>query len=565
MRGVIVLILLLGCIYSSNVVGQHSNFKWAAGMGGPLDEIGHSVAVDDSGNVYVTGAYRKTVDFDPGVGTFYLTSTGETDIFVQKLSPQGGLIWAKSMGGNKDDYGYYVCTDAAGHVYVTGLFQGEADFDPGADTFSLISAGYASIFVQKLDPSGELIWAMSIGAHNDNGGRAMTTDASGNVFVTGFFSGRVDFDPGMETSYLASKGEGDIFVQKLDSSGAFIWAKSVGGDFTETGLSITTDEMENVYVAGHFQGTVDFDSETGTEHITSRGGSDIYVMKLDPSGDFIWVRTVGGRSHESAKSIAIDALNNVYVTGVFQDTVDFDPGPETNYLTATEGIDVFIQKLSTTGDFLWARSITGSGWNEGRGITTDTLGNVYVTGFFEDTIHFNRGGRNEFVGSHGYVDIFVQKLDYQGRVAWTEVIGGKGGDAVNSIASDGKGNIYIVGHYADTVDFDPGTGTSLLASAGMRDMLLVKLGIATRDESANNIKRSISIYPNPSDGKFTVDLGKEYEQVELEVFDIGGRSLQKSSYHRHRHIDMQIDASPGGYFLVISSEEGQAVIRLMKE
>jgi len=220
--------------------------------------------------------------------------------------------------------------------------------DPGVGTSNLISAGDQDVFIQKMDSSGNFIWAKSMGGTGTSSGygRAIAVDGSGNIYTTGSFRGVVDFDPGTGTSNLTSAGSNDIFVHKMDSSGSFIWAKTMGGTNSEIGKSIATDASGNIYTTGWFVGTVDFDPGAGTSNHTSAGSNEVFIQKLDPLGNFIWVKSIGGIDYAIANSITLDGSGNIYTTGYFGGTVDFDPGSGINNLSSVGNDDVFVHKMS---------------------------------------------------------------------------------------------------------------------------------------------------------------------------------------------------------------------------
>ena len=224
------LLLIIAICISTLSFGQQADFEWAKAFGSSNFDKGNSITVDASGNVYTTGLFSGTVDFDPGAGLFNLTSAGGgTDVFIQKLDASGNFIWAKTFGGTSTDHGNSITVDVFGNVYTAGFFSDTVDFDPGAGLFNLASAGNHDIFIQKLDASGNFIWAKAFGSTSTDFGLSITVDASGNVYATGYFKGTVDFDPGAGTFYLNSAGgSGDFFIQKLDASGNFIWAKAFG-------------------------------------------------------------------------------------------------------------------------------------------------------------------------------------------------------------------------------------------------------------------------------------------------------------------------------------------------
>jgi len=430
---------------------------------GTLSNSGIAIAVDSSGNIYTTGSFIGTVDFDPGDGTTNLTSAGANDAFVSKLNSSGELIWAKSFGGASIDVGYSIAVDSSGNVYTTGLFEGTADFDPGTGITNLTSAGYRDVFVSKLNSSGALLWAKSFGGSQVDEGNSIAVDSSGNVYTTGFFYGTVDFDPGDGTTNLTSAGANDAFVSKLNSSGALLWAKSFGADQTDMGNSIAVDGSGNIYTTGSFALTVDFDPGNGTTELTSAGSHDAFVSKLNSSGALLWAKRFGGSYHTEAISIAVDSSGNVYTTGYFEGTADFDPGAGTAYLALAGYQDVFVSKLDSSGNYVWAKSFgVASYYKYSSSIAVDSSGNIYTT------------GTNTALASFA-PDIFVSKLNSSGSLLWEKSFGGSSYDTGFSVAVDSSGNVYTTGYFEGTVDFDPGVGTSNFTSAGANDAFVLKL------------------------------------------------------------------------------------------
>jgi len=467
---------LIISLFSTTNYAQVADLEWAKSMGSTDQDQPTSITTDALGNVYTTGHFQNTVDFDPGAGTFNLTSNGSYAIFIQKLDASGTFIWAKSMG---DGIGQSITTDASGNVYTTGGFSGTVDFDPGAGTFNLTSNGSDDIFIQKLDANGNFIWVKSTGGVGSDESLSITTDALGNVYTTGKFQNTLDFDSGAGIFNLTSNGSDDIFIQKLDANGNFIWAKSIGSTIDDYGLSITTDALGNVYTTGAFYYTVDFDPGAGTFDLTANGGADIFIQKMDANGNFIWAKSWGSPiigSWSVIGSITTDASGNIYTTGLLVGTVDFDPGAGTFNLTSNGSYDIFIQKLDANGTFIWAKSMgSTSGADQSSSITTDALGNVYTTGGFSDTVDFDPGAGTFNLTSNGSYDIFIQKLDVNGDFIWAKSMGGAGLDFGYSITTDASGNVYTTGRFYNTVDFDPGSGTFNLSSNGGVDIYIQKL------------------------------------------------------------------------------------------
>src|SRR3990172_4842131 len=287
LRAGLILVLVVGLlpVTAGVAVAADGDLVWADRLGGTIDDVGTGVAVDGSGNVYTTGYFRGTADFDPGDGTFDLTSAGSYDVFVSKLDAAGNLVWARRLGGTSDDYGYGVAVDGSGNVYTTGFFSGTAGFDPGADPSNLTSAGGADVFVSKLDSTGNFAWARQLGGPIDDSGYGVAVDGSGNVYTTGYFRDTADFDPDADPFNLTSVDGPDVFVSKLDSAGNLGWARRLGGTSGDVGRGVAVDGSGNVYTTGNFSGTADFDPGAGTSNLTSAGSADVFVSKLDSAGN----------------------------------------------------------------------------------------------------------------------------------------------------------------------------------------------------------------------------------------------------------------------------------------
>lgn len=348
----------------AGVRGTAPAFGWANHVGGVNDECGRSIALDAGGNVYVAGTFSATADFDPGPGTFNLTPVGGTNVFVTKFSSAGALLWAKNFSGGNFDSRCQIAIDTAGNVLVTGGFSGAADFNPRAGAYPLASAGGDDIFISKLDSAGNLIWARSLGGPKDDYGLGIAVDSGGNVYTTGSFQDTADFDPGNDTFNLTSSygsQYADIFISKLNAAGNFVWAKQMGGYLDDYGNSIAIGSDGSVYTTGSFQYTADFNPGPDEYYLTCEGNynyADVFVSKLDSEGNFVWARQMGGPEFDCGNSLAVDGHGSVYTTGYFRETADFDPGSGTFNLTAreaeTSSFPNWIRRATSCGQNPWA-------------------------------------------------------------------------------------------------------------------------------------------------------------------------------------------------------------------
>ena len=553
------IITLLSSLVAFSNNANSQNFRWAKQMGGTDYDHGNSIAVDDSGNVYTTGTFRGTGDFDPGSGTSNLTSAGYSDAFVSKVDSSGNFIWAKQMGGTDNDYGSPIAidtTNATGGIYLGGTFSGIADFDPGTGTYNLTSADYSDAFVVKLSTSGNFIWAKQMGGTSGAdyvSGGSIVLDASGNVYTTGQFGGTVDFDPGAGI-YNLTTVNANIFVSKMDASGNFNWAKQMGGASSSHGSSIAVDKNGNVYTTGSFIGTADFDPGSGTYNLTSSGIWDIFVSKLDSSGNFKWAKHLGGTQEDECSSIAFDINGNAYTTGRFRGTADFDPGTGIYNLTSSGIWDIFISKLDSLGNFLWAKQMGGTDFDYGNSIAVDVVGNVYTTGGFIGTSDFNLGGGTfNLTSLSGSWDIFVSKHNSSGNFIWAKQMGGTFDEIGSSIALDASVNVYATGYFSGSCDFDPGTGTFNLTSVGgSDDIFVMKLSDVLNGITENSILlNEINIYPNPSTGQIKITSSRYLD--ELKITNPRGQIIYQAK-HIENNFSLQL-ATSGIYFIQITTDK----------
>jgi hypothetical protein len=535
--------VVIYCIITTLTNAQPVSFNWTKSIGGIYSDNSFAIATDPPGNTYTTGSFSGTVDFDPGSNILNLTAAGATlDIFISKLDEDGNFVWAKAISGpSLNDAGYAITTDASGNVYVTGAFFGIVDFDPGAGVTNLNSGdkNNPGIFILKLNASGDFVWAKRIaaGMNSFNYANSIDVDAAGNIFTTGSFVGTADFDPGDGTFNLtAAKGgdqDGDIFISKLNASGNFVWAKSMGSTFNDCGKSIKIDKFGNSYITGYFTETVDFDPSNGISNLTSSGSEDIFICKLNANGDFIWAKNMGGAFGDNGISIAVDETGNVYTTGAFSLIADFNPGANTYNLTAVGGTDIFVSKLNGNGDFVWAKSMGGASYDMGGCIALDGFNNVYTTGTFYEISDFDPGSGVANMTSFGGLDAFISKLDADGNFVWAKKLGGASDDVGFAIAVAPSSAVYTTGWFKETADFDPGDREYNLTSKGGVDIFINKLIQPTNGIKENKVISNFTVYPNPTNGIFKLINRNLASNVTIEVYNCLGAVVYK-----------QIDAKP---------------------
>jgi len=540
------IILIFAVMISSMICAQTEDWLWVQQAGGTGTDHGNGIATDSSGNSYVTGSFNYTATF----GTASLISSGYYDIFVAKLDSSGNYLWVNRAGGTSGDVGYGIAIDSSGNNYVTGYFQGTATF--GGTT--LTSSGNEDIFVAKLDLSGNYLWATKAGGISNDYAYGISTDSSGNSYVTGEFTDTATFG----TISLTSSGGSDIFIVKLDSAGNYLWAKKAGGTNEDYCYSISTDSSGNSYVTGEFYGIASF----GTTTLTSSGGSDIFIAKLDSNGSWLWAKKAGSPYSEYGYAIATDDSGNSYVTGYFQDTAAFG----TTSLTSSGNNDIFIAKLDNNGNFLWAKKAGGTGYECSKAIATDSGGNSFVTGYFEGTATLGMIS----LTSCGDKDIFITKLDTNGNYLWAKQAGSTLLDCGKAIAFDSSGNSYVMGFFQGTGNFGP---TSLISN-GDYDIFIAKLssdGVFVADElspPATGCSYLSNAYPNPfyrgSSSIIKADVPAQETGV-FTIYNLRGQAVQSQELTSGSH-EISFsgkDLAPGIYFYRLKTTTVNEVKKLI--
>ena len=389
---------------------------WAVPFRGSGAQECQSVALDPGGNVVVTGWFASTVDFNPSTATTSnLTSAGSEDGFVAKLTSGGSLVWARRFGGAGREGGLATAVDGSGNVYVQGMYDAPGDYNPGPGTFTLACSGSYDVSLLKLDAGGNFLFARRFGGAGEDVGNGLAIDGSGNVLSMGSFYGTVDFDPGSGTRSLTSAGGSDVFLSKLSSAGAYVWAKRVGGTGAEQGGDLATDPSGDVYATGSFTGTADFNpaAEATANRTSTAGSADAFVVKLSPGGAYQWAHRFGAGGTDKGNGIAVNATG-VYVTGKFGGSVDFNPSSSASYTLTSSGgsTDVFVVKLSlASGSFNWARRVGGSTHlDEGESVAARS-GSVWIAGGFSGTVDFDPGAGAATRTASGYLhDAFLLSL-----------------------------------------------------------------------------------------------------------------------------------------------------------
>ncbi len=327
-------------------------------------------------------------------------------------------------------------------------------------------------FVQAQNVNPE--WAASMGGSNADHAYDVILDGSGNCYVTGNFMGTADFDPAAANLDLVSNGSFDVFIAKLSASGALLWAESFGGSSYERSVKMIQGPSGNLYICGEFSRTVDFDPGPGTFEMSSTGSRDIFIVKLDSSGSFIWAKSFQGDFYCGPGGMDIDARGNLYLTGYFSNSCNFDPDGGAAPIQSNGREDAFVVKMNSSGTLIWVRTFGGAKYEMGNAVKVDLAGFVYVGGYFEESVDFDPGSSVLELTSNGNRDAFILKLDNAGAFVGAQSMGDQEDDIIYAMDVDAGGNLIVAGSFRLSPDLDPGTGVTQVNSEGLQDIFVEK-------------------------------------------------------------------------------------------
>jgi len=429
-------------------ISYGQNWLWAKGASGIGMDNGYSICRDVSGNLIVTGSFHSpTITFGP----ITLVNTDTSNIFIVKYDSSGNVLWAKCTEGTGTYHNLArsVSVDASGNVFITGYFESPV-ITFGSITLTNNTVGMCSpypcsyAFVAKYDANGNALWAKSFLGGGTTASMGISTDGSGNAFITGYFWG-FTLILGIDT--LAHHYTGPhLFIAKYDSNGNLIWGKTEGiNDISgPRGYAVSTDNAGNVFLTGHFGSSMTLGS-----HTLTTTNQKIFIAKYDAGGNVLWAKCPIGPGWSSGYSVDTDINGNASITGFFTDsTLTFGSTTLVNNGGSCFQIscaDVFIAKYHANGNPLWVKSAGGNAWDQGFSLTTDLASNTFITGqFSSSSITF---GSTTLTPPAGSVDpMFIVKYDSSGNVDCASALA-SGGRNENGVVADAFGYAYIGGGF----------------------------------------------------------------------------------------------------------------------
>lgn len=403
--------------------------RWNVGFGGLGRDAPRGIALDEGGDVYVSGFYSGEAAFG-ALGS--RTAAGKTDALVMRLSPTGAPAWIVPFGGPGEDVANAVAQRGERLLVTGNFFEKLSVQGPGSDPpLAARGAGSDDIFAVCLDRAGSPQWVWTAGGQDSDGANTVAATPDGGWVLGGSFSRHAQFG----TTELDSKGRTDAVLIKLTAEGEVEWVKQFGGRYADAIWRVAVDAAGNIVVQGVFADLSDW----GGGPLKAGGGSDndVVLAKYDRAGNHLWSKRFGDAFNEVAGGVAVDPAGNITMTGSFDLKIDFGQGE----IKSTGESDIFVARFSPAGELAWARTYGADREDIGFGVAADASGNVVVTGWFEHIVDFGGGAK----ASYGNRDVFLLKLDAAGRHVWSTSFGDRDHDQARALVLDREGRPVVAG------------------------------------------------------------------------------------------------------------------------
>ena len=482
-------LLFATCVLT--VSGQNAYFKNLDVLTGLGETRAKDIRIDSDGNTILFGTFFGTLDLDPGPNTVNVTANSTGSVYpsyIIKLDTNGNYLW-----GGVLEQTYYqtakIQLDDSNNIYVAGMFKDSMDFDISFTNkvMRYTVAPYDDAFLVKISPNGNYKWVKTFGRGGSITIKDFSIDHAGNFLFAGACEGgNIVYHPNASTptynAYFTS-----YYVLKYNANGNFSWVKQFGksGEYGCEQIEVTS--TNDIIVGGQFQGTIDFNPGSGVFNLTSNlGSTDIWLLKLDPLGNFQWAKQIGNSSATRPFDMQVDINDNLLMTGEFQGTVDFNPGTGIFNETSKQWLSRFVLKLrADTAAFVWVRSfVLTDPFNVNfYDLYTDTIGNVYTTGTFkkEFYVHPDTSVNANTLPSSSqstltWYDAFLHKFDSAGTFQWARSINANEFQAGKAVTTDGAGNVIWFGDFNGTANFGLGAANVQVTATGSRDGFVLGLG-----------------------------------------------------------------------------------------
>lgn len=550
-----IFITVLTLLWSISTNSQ-TQFNYAKAWKGQTSEAATCLVEDNTGNIYVGGVFRDTVDFDPTIVTNKIGSKGSDDGFISKFDANGNYLWTRTIVGTSSESVTKLKINASNELVVLGEFSGVTDFDPSLSTQTITSNGSKDIYLAKFDLNGNYIDVKQIGGTGTETAMNLTFDQNGDIFICGAAAIGCDFDPGIGVNTPTFTNTG--FIAKYTANMGLLFVANNIGEFA---TNVMVNNNNDIIVGGYFQGTVDFDNSPSSYSVQSVGQRDVFICKYTNTGNFSWLYNVGSVLSDYLTDMAIDN-NYIYGCGLFNNTVDFDNSAGTYTLQSNGQRDAFLIKLNHTGNLQFAYKFGNTLNDAATSVITNSNGctvALYTNGIIDcdpgplttniltnsssTILEFNNSGN--FVNNQQVGEANPYIYSYQ-------------------ILKTTQNQLYIAGfidnNLGDVIDFDDSPSVSSYTCGGNGDAVLIKYNPITTSFTKYNTKRSTIIYPNPASTHLSFQLNEESKYYT--IFD-SKLTVIKTGQLSKENPTINIEALNSGLYFI--KTELSDLIKFIKE
>jgi hypothetical protein len=532
-------------------------FVWLNQFGGTANEYARKIKAGKNDELVITCNFEGTVDFDPGPGTNIITSAGSSDVFIARFKTSGNLDWVRTIGNSGGNTAPGIGIDEFGGIYSVGSFTGTLDTDPDTliANYLTVSAPASDGVIIKLDSTGTFQWSHNMSSNSAVEINDVEPDGDNNIYITGWYSGFVDFDPSAGLDTFTNISGIDVFAWKMNYSGNHIWVKIAGNTMPEfyDGRSISIDKNGNLFILGIFEGSADFNPDTGLNIETSLGDFDTFIWGLNANGNYIFSKSVGGTGKDVSISLHIDKVNNLYFTGFFNAQVDFNPWSGTNVFTAASSVaDIHINK--------WSNCIAN-----GSTVTENSCDDFFI---FNGQTYTNSGTYTQtYLNSAGCDSIVTLQLTLADIDTATAVTG----STISALQIGASFQWYTCN--GSWLPISNATQQSFTATQnGNYAVVISRLGCSDTSSCINILNVSLNqlpennfckIYPNPSSGFVYINWSFANMHATILIYNSIGQLLQQVYSAGDLQTKIDLNVPPGSYLIKIRTEKGEVFIPLV--
>jgi hypothetical protein len=497
-----------------------AQYSWAIGEGFVGIDVATAVTLDNQGNVFLCG---NVGDFAKFNGVQY-KGRGLSDAFVSKYNSNGQLQWARLAGSDNNDKATAITTDAQGNVYVVGFFRDTAFFESTV----VIAKGLQDIFIAKYDANGNFKWVNSAGGVGEDQAQSITIDASGKIYVSGFFTQNANFNG---QNIVSSNPFAETFIAKYDDAGNLIWVKKSASQHLTSGNGITFSKQNKILLTGYYSGAISFGADTV---FSSSPDYEIFLAQFDLDGTIQWLKSAGGAYEDVANAVACDPSGNAFITGYYAGSSKFD-----SYTLSNKNYnDVFIAKYDVNGVCQWAKGAGGISLDFGNAITTDNNGNVFFCGQYTNSFQIE----NETLTGPDR-NIFFASYDGSGNLRWAKDAGESGADCALGIAVSSDNKVYVTGFYLYRCLF----GNILLPLPEAEDLFLAKYDPSALVISDLGAEKYFEISSNPVQEKLSLNFLQAINGSSISIKNTIGAELFSTEVKSENEI-IDVGFLPAGVY-----------------